>query len=292
MPVQEKAPERKKSIMTRLPGSSISSVERAMRVLRVMSEGTNTRLTDIAAAADLDKATALRLLEMLVRDGFVVRDPASKQFALGPELMVLGAAALRRFDPRPLVRPSVMRLVGQFEDSVVLSIPSGIESLCIEVEEGSYPIRANYLRVGSRRPLGVGAGSLALLAWMPQAEREAALEVLLTQLQRYPRIDAKLLHERIDQAREKGYAVLLDVVVERMGGIAAPIFAPDGKPVAAISIAALNERILSREAQLAQALQHEARICQVRWAEAAGAGAGQTATKPRAPAQRTKKTGD
>ncbi|MET1113363.1 MAG: IclR family transcriptional regulator [Comamonas sp.] len=280
--------------MTRPPGTSVSSVERAMRVLRVMSEGINTRLTDIAAAADLDKATALRLLEMLARDGFVVRDAASKQFALGPELMVLGAAALRRFDPRPLARPSLMRLVGQFEDSAVLSIPSGIESLCIDVEEGSYPIRANYLRVGSRRPLGVGAGSLALLAWMPQAERDAALEVLLTQLQRYPRIDAGLLHERIAQARDQGYAVLLDVVVERMGGIAVPVFAPDGKPVAAISLAALNERILSREAELAHALQREAMVCQVRWAEVAGGGghAQHKAARPRPATGKTRKTGD
>jgi len=273
MPVQKNAPPRAKSVMTRPSGSSVSSVERAMRVLRVMSEGSNARLTDIAVAADLDKATALRLLEMMVRDGFVLRDAATKQYALGPELMVLGAAALRRFDPRPLAKPSLMRLVGQFEDSVVLSIPSGIESLCIDVEEGSYPIRANYLRVGSRRPLGVGAGSLALLAWMPEAEREAALEILLAQLQRYPRIDSRLLHERIAEARDKGYAVLLDVVVDRMGGIGVPILDVNGKPVAAISIAALNERILSREAELGQALQREAMVCQVRWAEAMHCGA-------------------
>lgn len=243
-----------------------------MRILRVMSEGSNARLTDIAAAAGLDKATTSRLLESLVRDGFVSRDSETRQFALGPELMVLGAAALRRFDPRPLVRPSLMRLTAQFEDSVVLSIPSGIESLCIDVEEGSYPIRANYLRVGSRRPLGVGAGSLALLAWMPDQEREAALEILIGQLQHYPRIDENLLHERIRQARDKGYAVLLDVVVERMGGIAVPIFDVTGRPVAAISIAALNDRILSREAAMGQALMREAMVCQVRWAEATHVG--------------------
>ncbi len=243
-----------------------------MRILRVMSEGSNARLTDIAAAAGLDKATTSRLLESLVRDGFVSRDSETRQFALGPELMVLGAAALRRFDPRPLVRPSLMRLTAQFEDSVVLSIPSGIESLCIDVEEGTYPIRANYLRVGSRRPLGVGAGSLALLAWMPNDEREAALEILIGQLQHYPRIDEDLLHERIRQAQDKGYAVLLDVVVERMGGIAVPIFDVTGRPVAAISIAALNDRILSREAAMGQALMREAMVCHVRWAEATHVG--------------------
>ena len=156
---------------------------------------------------------------------------------------MLGAAALRRFDPRPLARPSMMRLAGNFEDSVVLSIRSGVESLCIDVEEGTYPIRANYLTVGSRRPLGVGAGSLALLAWLPDDEREAALETLSRQLERYPRITPALLRERVDQARERGYAVLLDVVVERMGGIGAAILDADGRPVAALSIAALNERI-------------------------------------------------
>lgn len=273
---------RPKAVVNHSPGSSTSTVERAMRVLRVMSEGGNARLTDIAAAADLDKATALRLLEVMVRDGFVMRNARSKQFSLGPELMVLGAAALRRFDPRSLARPSLLRLVGQFEDSVVLSIPSGVESLCIDVEEGTYPIRANYLRVGSRRPLGAGAGSLALLAWMPEAEREAALDILAGQMGRYPRITPALLRERIANARERGYVVLLDVVVERMGGIAVPILDPEGRPVAALSIAALNERILTREAALAQALQHESTVCQVRWAEAQ-----QHRAAPRAPAKET-----
>jgi len=258
-------------------------VERAVRILRVMSDGTRARLTDIADAASLDKATTLRLLEVLVRDGFVARNAQTKQFTLGPELMVLGAAALKRFDPRPLVRPSLMRLTAAFQDSIVLSMPSGAESLCIDVEEGSYPIRANYLTVGSRRPLGVGAGSLALLAWMPDAEREAALEIMAGQLGRYPAITPGLLEERIAHARERGYAMLLDVVVERMGGIAMPILGSDGRPVAAISIAALSDRILGREAALAQALKRETTVCQVLWVEAMR----HTPTPPRRKATRT-----
>ena len=267
-------PARPTPALQRTPGATTSSVERALRLLRVMSEGHAARLTDLAAAASLDKATALRLLDVLAREGFVSRDPTSKQFSLGPELAVLGASALRHFDPRPIARPSLMRLAGLFQDSVVLSLPSGIESLCIDVETGSYPIRANYLTVGSRRPLGVGAGSLALLAWMPDDERDAALTILSRQLGRYPRITQKLLRERVADARQRGHAVLLDVVVERMGGIAVPILDPEGRPVAALSIAALTERITSREADLARALQREAGSCQVRWAEAMRAAQG------------------
>jgi DNA-binding IclR family transcriptional regulator len=234
-------------------------VERALRLLRVLSELDSARLTDLACAADLDKATALRLLETLVSQGFVARESRSKAYTLGAEFMVLGAAALRRFDPRPLARPSLMRLSSAFEDSAVLSIPSGLETLCIDVHEGSYPIRANYLHVGSRRPLGVGAGSLALLAWLPPEECEAAIATIGPQLGRYPRIGA---------ARACGHAVLLDVVVERMGGIAVPILSTSGRPVGALSVPALTERITGREAELARALRHEATICQVRWADA------------------------
>ncbi len=246
-----------------------SSVERACRILRAMSDPGVARLTDIAVATGLDKTTALRLLEVLMRDGFVVRDAQTKHYSLGAELMVLGAAALARFDPRPLVRPSLLRLTGSFEDSVILSLPSGVESLCVEVEEGRFPIRANYLSVGSRRPLGVGAGSLALLAWMPERERQAALVAIAPQLIRYPRITPALLEAHATQARERGYAVLLDVVVERMGGIAVPILGVDGRPVGAISIAALNDRISSREAELARALQRECATCEVLWSGAA-----------------------
>ena len=273
-------PESKTPARTHHPASTLahrsveptSSVERACRILRALSDPGVTRLTDIASATGLDKTTALRLLEVLMNDGFVVRNPQSKHYSLGAELLVLGAAALARFDPRPLVRPALLRLTGQFEDSVILSIPSGIESLCVDVEEGRYPIRANYLAIGSRRPLGVGAGSLALLAWMPEAERQAALAAVAPQLKRYPRISAALLEDHAQKAREQGYAVLLDVVVERMGGIAVPILGADGRPVAAISMAALSDRITSREAELAQALRHEAATCEVRWSRAVHAG--------------------
>ena len=57
---------------------STSSVQKACRILRAMSDARNARLTDIAREAGLDKATTLRLLDVLNRDGFVTRDPTTK----------------------------------------------------------------------------------------------------------------------------------------------------------------------------------------------------------------------
>ena len=230
-----------------------------------MSDAKNARLTDIAREAGLDKATTLRLLEVLTRDGFVTRDPTTKHYSLGTEVFALGAAAQSRFDPRPIVGASLLRLAHGFEDTAMLLVPSGAEAICVALQEGTYPIRANYLEVGSRRPLGVGAGSLALFAWMPDREIEALLPVVAARLERYPRITRRVLEDLIEQSRKRGYAMLLDLVVERMGGIAMPILGADGRPVAAIAIAALTERITSREEALEAALKREVAECVAAW---------------------------
>ncbi len=244
---------------------STSSVQKACRILRAMSDAKNARLTDIAREAGLDKATTLRLLDVLARDGFVTRDPSTKHYALGTELFVLGAAAQSRFDPRPIVGPSLLRLAHTFEDTAMLAVPSGAESICVALQEGRFPIRANYLQVGSRRPLGVGAGSLALFAWLQDREIEALMPVVTSRLERYPRMTRQVLEDHIHESRKRGYAVVLDLIVERMGGIAVPVLGNDGRPVAALSIAALTERITSREEALAAALKREVAECETAW---------------------------
>jgi DNA-binding IclR family transcriptional regulator len=242
-----------------------TSVQKACRLMRVLSDQRNTRLTDLAGAAGLDKASALRLLDTLVAEGFVARDEASKAYSVGPEWLVLRATSVHRIDLRAAVRPALIRLAQSSEDSVILSVPSGHESVCTEMRPGTFPIRANYLNVGSRRPLGVGAGSLALLAALPDAEVEATLTAITPSLKRYPHFSVAMLRREVQATRSRGYAILLDVVVERMGGIAVPLHDPEGYPVGAISIAALSDRISEREEKLALALRREASAVSEAW---------------------------
>ena len=75
---------------------------------------------------------------------------------------------------------------------------------------------------------------------------------------RYPRITPELLKTEIVLARDRGYAMLLDVVVDQMGGIGVPILGGDGKPIGAISIAALTQRISTRQSLLGPALKKAA----------------------------------
>jgi DNA-binding IclR family transcriptional regulator len=244
-----------------MPGreSPLSSVQKACRILGVLADAGRARLTEISIKATLNKVTTLRILEVLTREGFVERDERSKTYRLGDQSLVLASAARTRDDLRARARASMIRLAAFSEDSVLLSVRQGFESVCIDRETGAFPIRAAYLDVGSRRPLGVGAGALAVFAWLPDDELQVLLEKVAPRLAAFPDFSVQSIREDIEAARVRGYTIMLNRVVERMGAVGVPIIGLDGRPFAALSIAALSDRLAAREEELVAALQREAR---------------------------------
>ncbi|HWA13167.1 MAG TPA: IclR family transcriptional regulator [Burkholderiales bacterium] len=238
--------------------SAINSVQKACRILRSLTEPRVSRLSEVATQAGLNKVTTLRILEVLTREGFVRRDEATKTYSLGSEVGILAAAMRDRDDLRSRARPSLVRMAAVTEDSVLLSVRSGSESVCVDREVGSFPIRANYLDIGSRRPLGVGAGAMALLAWQSDAEIEALLPIIEQRLGQYPKVNRKWIEDEIPKARDRGYTLMLNVLVDRMGAVGVPVLGPEGKPIAALAIAALSDRITSRLEMMVEMLRREA----------------------------------
>jgi DNA-binding IclR family transcriptional regulator len=233
-------------------------VQKACRILRSLTEPRVSRLSEVATQAGLNKVTTLRILEVLTREGFVRRDEATKTYSLGTEVGILAAAMRDRDDLRSRARPSLVRMAAVSEDSVLLSVRSGSESVCVDREVGSFPIRANYLDIGSRRPLGVGAGAMALLAWQSDAEIEALLPIIEARLAQFPKVSRKWIEDEISKSRERGYTLLLNVLVDRMGAVGVPVIGPEGKPIAALAIAALSDRITSRLDMMVEMLKREA----------------------------------
>lgn len=234
-----------------------SPVQRALAVLRALSDPEVRRMSDVARATGLDPATASRMLDLLVQEGFATRDEM-RRYGIGPEIFQLADVAQRRAELRKLARPALQRLVAEFGDTAVLTEASRGEAVCSDVEPGTVAPSANYVSVGTRRPLGVGAGSLAVLAWLPAPERARRLQQTSRKLANYPRLDAAAIGAEIEAARSRGHVMFLDWVVQGMGGIAVPILDDQGRPIGALSVAAQTVRLRAREAVLARRLRAEA----------------------------------
>lgn len=235
-----------------------NAVSKVCAVLRSIGARSPQRLSEIAASTGLNKVTALRIIDTLITEGFVKRAGEGKRgYARGRELLAFAVKTETTPDLLELAKPSLIRLADLSEDTTLLSVRSGVEAVCIDRQIGNFPIRANYLDLGSRRPLGVGAGSLALLAWLPDREIDAILAANETRLSHYPDLSASMIYREITVSRRQGYVFLLDRVVPKMGAIGVPLLDAAGQVVAALSIAALSERLLERRETLRDALLYE-----------------------------------
>ena len=237
-----------------------NAIQKVCAILRVLAQRSPLRLTDIADTTSLNKATALRILNSLIEEGFVSRVTGAKTYELCQEARVMAVGARRSVDIAELAQPSLLRLSERSADTALLSVRSGVEALYLARSVGSHPLQPNYLQIGSRRPLGVGAGALALLVWLPDAEIEAVIEVIVPRLAKSPRITPKFLRERIAAARKAGHTVLIDAAFPGMGGVGVPVRDDAGEVVAALSIGAASDRIRRRESELADMLKKEAQV--------------------------------
>jgi DNA-binding IclR family transcriptional regulator len=240
------------------PVLPINSAQKVCAILRVLSADAPMRLTAIATAAALNKVTTFRILDTLCHEGFVTRAPDGKRYELGTEAFAMAGAMRQSANIVELARPSLIKLAAQTGDTVLFGTRTGVEVVYLDREVGDFPIQANYLRVGSRRPLGVGAGGMALLAWLNEREAEAVMPAIARRLQRYPRITLPYIRGEIAAARTRGAAMMLDLIVDRMGGIAAPVRTAQGDVLGVLSLVGLTDRLREREAALIAALRREA----------------------------------
>jgi DNA-binding IclR family transcriptional regulator len=242
--------------------STTSSVQKTARILCALSDPATRQLKHIAAATGIDKASVLRILNELCDEGLVHRKDSTKSYSYGVEMYAISAALSASANLRAVARPSLVRLAALSGDSVMLLVRSGIESVCLDRENGDFPIQAGAVDIGSRRPLASGSGSLALIAWLGRDEAEALLELVRPKIARYPGLSRTVLRNEIRAARTRGYTMFVNTIVDRIAAIACPVFAPDGHTIGALSVSSLSERLAGREKFLATALMREAESIQ------------------------------
>ena len=238
------------------------SVDRALGLLSLIGRHADrgAGLADIVDESGLNKPTARRLLLALMRAGLVEQDEASRRYFLGEEAYVLGSLASRRFGLLQVSMDSLVRMSKKTEDTSFLSVRRDTFSVCLYREEGTYPVRTHALQAGFEHPLGVGAGSLAMLAALPDAEIDAILaanETVLTGT--YPMLPVERIRRDVATTRDNGFALNPGLIFANSWGIGVAIRGRDGRPSGALSIAAIDSRMQpSRQVELASLLSAEA----------------------------------
>ncbi|HEV2678857.1 MAG TPA: IclR family transcriptional regulator [Aliidongia sp.] len=243
-----------------MPETAVKTVDRIAALLRVLAGhgAGGVSLTEIAKATGFGHATTHRLLTALTDVGFAFQDLPTRQYRLGAVVATLGRAALQQ-DVAALAEGALARLAQATGDTVFASVREGLAAICIGRAVGHFPIRTLTLDVGDRRPLGVGAGSLALLAALPDGEVAAILKRNAEWLKDFNGFTRDALIGLVARTRADGYAFNDGLIVPAMNAIAVPVRDADGRPLFALSLAAIRDRVgADRREELVTILKKEA----------------------------------
>ncbi|MFW7340216.1 IclR family transcriptional regulator [Pollutimonas sp. H1-120] len=239
------------------------SISRAIELLRLVgSSAQGKRLIDLQRESGLTKPTVHRILDTLRQHGFVAQDD-DKRYTLGQEISVLGwSAGHQAYDLRELCSDHMVEVAQRTGDTSFLSVRSGYDVICLDRQSGSYPVKAFTIDVGNRRPLGVGAGGVVLLASLDEAEQQTVYEAIKHSLSAYHASTLAAIRQAVDKARKARYALSNGFVLPEVRGLGVPIRDSQGRVVAALSLAAIKERITpERLPELLAVLQtHSSRI--------------------------------
>ncbi|SDG30276.1 IclR family transcriptional regulator [Bosea robiniae] len=242
--------------------SGSQSVDRALGLLSLIGRepAEGLPLGEIVSGSGLNKPTTRRLLLALMRAGLVEQEPQTRRYCLGEEAFVLGVLAARRHSLLEIAMEGLRRLSAETQDTSFLTVRRENYAICLHREEGTYPVRTHALQAGDQHPLGVGAGSLAMLAALPDDDVDrviAANEAVL--LARYPGFAPEALRADVVGTRARGFSLNPGRLVASSWGIGRAFRYPDGRVAGALSIAAIDSRMVpARQAELSLLLAREA----------------------------------
>jgi len=224
--------------------SGTQAIERSVLLLRVIaSQGSRgARIGEIIEWSQLPRPTIYRLLSVLQREGLLEYNNQKRRYRIGPTMYEFGLSAPSPIERIDRYRPALKWLAAYSDDTAYLVMRTGDEAVCLAIEEGSFPIRARTFEIGARRPLGLGAAGLALIAELPD-EQIDEITLRKGQLLQNAGVSVASLKQRINRTRSLGYAHSENTITQHVTGIGFTIPASKGLPFLAFSIAAISPRM-------------------------------------------------
>ena len=226
------------------PRQGAQAIRRAVTVLRIVAAGREdgVPLAEVVQSTGLTRPTAHRILHVLVEEGIVEKNENSGRYVIGRQVSELALARQSRSPLLAAAEPWLTEVSRQVGDTLFLTVRTGPDTLCVARRIGIYPIQVLSIEVGARRPLGVSSAGIAILAALPAHEARGIVSDNQIRFRGYRTTAARAL-DRIAETRRRGYCLHQPGLVHGTKAISTTIKAPDGQPAAAITIAAVRNRL-------------------------------------------------
>lgn len=226
------------------------TVQKAMALLAEIGNSEQpVRLADLVMRSKLSKTVCFRLVATLESEGMLMRDPGGAGYSLGLKFIELAGRSLAGNQLRSRAVPVMDDIARRTGDSVMLFVPGKSVAMCIARRDGDAPVRPAGVDIGGCLQLNTGGAPLAILSYLPKADRERFLKGALTRPTSRSVADRAQLAKRITQVQRKGYAVGDEDAIEYVVAVGAPIFGHGQQLLGALSVGGIKPRYTAGKIQ-------------------------------------------
>ena len=235
------------------PAKEVHSVGRALAILETLTRSDyELGVSEIANTTDLALGTVHRLLATLAYHGYARQNAQTRRYGLGVKLLSVAAAAHERIGA--IARPYLTRLMQASQETANMAVLESNSTLYIEQVPPPRMLRI-FTEPGNRTPLHTAGTGKVLLAYQQPSVIESIIERTdLAPATPNTITDPTVLLKVLQQVRDQGYAMDMEEQEEGVCCLAAPIFTPDGKILAAMSVSGPANRL--SQARLRELVPH------------------------------------
>jgi IclR family KDG regulon transcriptional repressor len=194
-----------------------NSIIRAVQILKELAAGHN-RLSDIARAVGVSKATTHRLLSSLENTKLVLQDHNTRQYYLGNFLLELSSNPVLSHKGLVVsVFDEMSYLQSITNETVVLHVPMGLHRVCIQEIPSKQDVRYEVGR-GAAAPIYAGAAGKILLSQYTRQDLDRLLKsIKLTKIGPNTITNKEKLVRELQKIEKNGYSTSFG---ERIAGTA------------------------------------------------------------------------
>jgi DNA-binding IclR family transcriptional regulator len=205
------------------PQYPIESVDNALKLLLLLGEQPQIRLSEATRYLGVASSTAHRLLAMLTYRGFVRQDPASKAYLPGPALTSVAFAIFGRIDVPATATPIMRSLSERLRETIHVGMLDGANVRFVAAVEGPAAVRVAS-RLGRTMPAHCTSTGKVMLAQLPESElRQLFPHEKLARITPHSIGSRAELATELSRIRERGYAVNREESEEGVASVAVPI---------------------------------------------------------------------
>ena len=214
----------------------MKSLNKALKVLDILSVREELSLTDICALTGLDKTSAFKILYTLERRSYVQKTPSAR-YRVGEKIVHYGKRLTVRKNIVDVAQPKIHTLCTSTKETISLAIlNSNGRSINIYSEQGS-----SENHVPSRIGLELDAYSVpqgkVLLAYTSEQMLQTILRDISFRAYTPATISSPAqLYQALEEIRANGYCADSDERYDGRSSVAAPIFDQNNECIAAISL--------------------------------------------------------